>query len=95
MAIEVMPQSGVPYVNRADILKRLTRVQESLEHYDAAIELEPDNPYFLRCRAHLLHELGRFEDAVADYDIALEIQPEFGRTHEDRRRALAQLPPVE
>ena len=48
-------------------------------HYDAAVQLAPNDAYAAACRADLLTDVGRYSDALAEYERAIanrsEVEP--------------------
>ena len=44
-------------------------------HYDAAVQLAPNDAYAAACRADLLTDVGRYSDALAEYNRALQLDP--------------------
>ena len=69
------PGSLMAHFNLANELMRDGSYQESLTHYDRAVEIDPTF-FEARCnRADLLAHLGELPAAAADYKQALEIEP--------------------
>lgn len=62
--------------DRAVCIFQLGRKKEALEQLDAAVELEPDNPYRYASRAWIRAALKDVDGAIADYRKALEIDPD-------------------
>jgi tetratricopeptide (TPR) repeat protein len=84
--------SGQP--NRADVeinlgaaLSASGRVEEAAKHYQAGIQLKPDQPEGRYNLANALAALGRRDEAVAHYREVLRLQPD----NADARNQLQQL----
>lgn len=59
--------------SRALVYVNLGRIGEALDDINIALELEPDEHYFLDTRAYTYYKGGRYEEAKADYERALEL----------------------
>jgi tetratricopeptide (TPR) repeat protein len=59
----------------------LGRLDESIGHYDAAVQLAPDDAYAIASRADLLTDLGRYVDANDDYNRAIDIDPQSSHAY--------------
>lgn len=59
----------------ADILARMEKTDEALEHVNKAVELNPNAalPYVLRARIHIVRK--EFQDALQDLDLAVAANP--------------------
>ena len=62
--------------DRAVCLFQLGRKKEALEQLDAAVALEPDNPYRYSSRAWIRAALKDVDGAIADYRKALDLDPD-------------------
>lgn len=58
-------------------LTELGRLEEALEAYDRAIQLQPDYAWAWARRARTLRLLERYEEALACYDRALTLDPNY------------------
>lgn len=56
-----------------DVYKRMERYEEAVAEYSRALELWPQNPYYLRKRGDVYRKMGRTSDAESDYDLALAL----------------------
>ncbi|GAB3408863.1 tetratricopeptide repeat protein [Flindersiella endophytica] len=74
-ALELEPESAVAWLNKADALRQLDRLDEALPCYDRAIELEPDAPNQWTRKSFALHALGRHKEALVCVEHALETDP--------------------
>ena len=67
------------------------RLDEAMVHYQAALQIDPDDAD-PRCNlANILATRGRFDEAVAHYRKALAAQPDFAKAHCDLGALLARL----
>ncbi len=55
--------------------------KSSMEDFDKAVELEPENAYRYACRAFIKDKLGNLDGAYDDYSKSLELDPENQVTH--------------
>jgi serine/threonine protein kinase len=65
--------------------------EKTLNSYDLALKIHPDNPTTWRCRGYTLDALGRYEEAISSYDRALKIKPDNFYTWYFRGSALDAL----
>ncbi|MFY0644257.1 MAG: tetratricopeptide repeat protein [Bacteroidia bacterium] len=70
-----LPEAASFY-NERGVCKFNLRFKHSLDDFDKAISLEPENPYYWACRAYVRDKLGKTEEAVADYQKAHDLDPE-------------------
>ena len=64
------------FYNERGVCKFNLRFKHSMDDFEKAVELEPENPYFWSCRAYVKDKLGDTEGAVRDYEKAHELDPE-------------------
>ena len=74
--------------NRANALQRLSRTEEAVTSYDAALRLREDFAECWNNRGIALLELKRFEAALASCDAALAHRPQYPRALNNRGMAL-------
>ncbi len=73
------------------VLASQGRIEEAKTHYQAALEIDPQD-VDPRCNlAKLLATEGRFDEALACYQKALEVQPDFARPQSDLGDLLVHL----
>ena len=65
--------------------------EKAIAEYNAALDLEPDDPATLTNRGAALDSLGRHEEALADHNRSLELRPDDPDTLNNRGGALAKL----
>ncbi len=58
------------------VAKKLTQYDQALEHFDAALYLEPDNADILVNRAQTFETVGNIASAKKDLQTALSVQPD-------------------
>src|SRR5262245_22284690 len=63
----------------------------AVEKIDAALNINPSNPYAYNNRAVVLQELARFEAAVESCDRATALKPDYAEAHYNRGNALRSL----
>lgn len=61
-------ESGIDLENR-------NKLEEAMEEYDAALEIEPKETFFLYKKAHIFEKQGKLEDAMKTINKAIEIEP--------------------
>jgi protein O-GlcNAc transferase len=79
------------YINRANLLKRVGRVQEAVEDYQLALDL---NPYHLDCLnsfATLLGANGQVDQAMELFDRALAVEPRYPKALNNKGLLLGQI----
>lgn len=63
------------------------KLDEGLEEFSTALQLDPNNPEIHFSMAFLLEQMGRRKQAITHYREALRFQPDF----EEARKRLASL----
>src|SRR4029079_11655735 len=61
-------------------------------HYDAAVQLAPDDAYAIASRADLMTDLGRYAEAVNEYERAIQIDPSSAHAFRGSAWLLATCP---
>ncbi len=94
-AIEIDPNDGHAYVDRADTLANVNRLEEAQRDCNRAIELDSNltDAYLVRGRALFLNKA--FAAALSDFDHALELDPTSANALRYRGRILAALGQIE
>lgn len=64
-------------VKRASIHIQMDRIEECFKDFQAAIDLDADNPDVYYHRGQMYTLLMRFDEAVADFDRTIELRPNF------------------
>jgi tetratricopeptide (TPR) repeat protein len=73
---EILQQSDVTdIIDLADDKFKRGKFSEAIRHYDAALELVPDNFRALHNKGLALFALNKFEKAIECYDHALKVSP--------------------
>jgi tetratricopeptide (TPR) repeat protein len=85
--VEENPEDANLRASLAGALGALGRLDESLEHIDKAIEMDPINPEAYHNRGVIYERKGRVERAVKEYETALRYNPQY----EPSRQALVRL----
>jgi tetratricopeptide (TPR) repeat protein len=67
-------------------------VDQAIAHYDASVQLAPNDAYAAACRADLLTDIGRYTEAEAEYERAIEIDPSLSQAHGGSAWLLATCP---
>ena len=70
-------QLGVDYSEQGDY-------QKSIEQFDEAIRLDPQDFKSYVARGWVNDELDQYERAIRDYDEAIRLEPRFGGTYRQR-----------
>ena len=63
------------WYDKGIILQSQNRVEDALDAYDKAIEIEPDNEYAWYNKGHVLEDLMEFDDAIDAYIEVTRINP--------------------
>ena len=61
--------------------------ENSLKHFNCALELSPDSAIIYSCRAGMYQEFGELDLALADADHALELDASCSHAHMVRGRS--------
>ncbi|MFQ5881783.1 MAG: tetratricopeptide repeat protein [Candidatus Methylomirabilales bacterium] len=69
------PSPGV-HRERAQLYERLGKIEESIQEYQGALTLSPDDPALHKALALLFEKGGRFDEAIASYERYLQLEPE-------------------
>ncbi|HEY5124360.1 MAG TPA: tetratricopeptide repeat protein, partial [Ignavibacteria bacterium] len=73
-AIQMKPQKGSAYFNRAITLSSLNRNEEAIKDYTLALVYAPQNAIeILTNRSNLFLILGRYKEAIADFDYLISV----------------------
>jgi tetratricopeptide (TPR) repeat protein len=70
----------------------LGRLEEAVDHYDAAIQLAPKDAYAIACRADLFTDMGRYHEAGRQYEQAIRIDPRSAEAQRGLAWLLATCP---
>lgn len=79
------------YVLRAHAFERLGRRAEALSDFNAAIDLERDNPLSWAERGAFLVKDTKFPEAISDLSRALELDPHDAKSYASRAQAYRKL----
>jgi tetratricopeptide (TPR) repeat protein len=83
-AVQLAPETAIPYFNRAEVLARMGQRDRAIEDYNAAVRLDPRLAPAYAASARLLDESGQRERAIRDYDMALLLDPKEVALYYDR-----------
>ncbi len=73
-AIQLKPQKGSAYFNRALTLSSLNRNEEAIKDYNLALTYQPQNAFqIITNRYTLLLSTGRFKEAIQDLDYLISV----------------------
>jgi Tfp pilus assembly protein PilF len=85
--IKLDPENAATYYNnRAMALLMAGKAAQGLSDVQKALELQPDQPFFLDTRGHIFEQLGRRKEAIADYRRALLKMPQLRESEEALKR---------
>jgi len=76
LSIELEPDRAA-YNNLGNALQKQGKLEEAIESYRKAIEIQPDYIYAHNGLGNVLREQGKFGEAIEAYRKAIEIQPDF------------------
>jgi tetratricopeptide (TPR) repeat protein len=74
-AIE-LGELGGPHITLGIILARRKEYAEAMEHFRAAVEIEPDNAWAHHCVAVTLAKMGKLDEAIVEHRRAVELDPD-------------------
>ena len=77
----VKHEEALDYFNRGVDLYNNGQVEEAIEHYQKALELDPDFAYGHRTLGTAFKEQGRLEEAIEQYHEAVRANPKFSDLH--------------
>lgn len=78
--IDIDPDSAEAHYNLAKLLLPGDS-QKALDHFNAALEIDPQHVSAYQWRANLLARLGQTQEALADYRMALKFEPDTAEAH--------------
>ena len=91
-SLRLNPLQPAAHANVGGALLQLQRASEALEHFDRALELQPDaTAATLYGRGSALLQLARFTEALAQFDRALHLAPQLVPTLIGRAQAMQSL----
>ena len=79
--VEALPENARAQYSLGDALRRTGRPREGLEHYDRALELDPEEAFYPLNPGVLALELGDPERAVSYLDRAVRLKPDWALAH--------------
>ena len=80
------------YMRRGFIYKLfLKQPEKTFEEYSRALEVEPDNKFFLRSRINISEELGNFPAMIKDLSRLIVLEPTDYRNYVDRAKIYFKL----
>jgi tetratricopeptide (TPR) repeat protein len=79
------------YSRRAEILKKVGKLDASIKDYTEAIRLVPTFPYHRSNRGNVYAEQKEYQRAIADFTEAIKIDPANRYFYEDRAKAYRAL----
>ena len=75
--IESQPSNSFLYSKLGQVFAKLQNWQKAIEHYQKAIDLNIDSPFWMyKILGDALKEEKKFDEAVANYEKAIEINNE-------------------
>ena len=90
-AIRINNQDASLYLNLANGLKQVQRIDDALASYDKAIDIKPDYAIAFNNRGNTLKDLKRFEEALTSYDKAIISKPDYANAFNNRGVTFQQL----
>ena len=82
------PGSWMAHNNLGNVLRDQGRVVEAIEHYQKALDLQPDYAMAHNNLGNALLDQGKVVEAVAHFRKALDIQPAYAEAHNNLGNAL-------
>ncbi|MEX1026601.1 MAG: tetratricopeptide repeat protein [Candidatus Paceibacterota bacterium] len=74
-AADRLSEDSSAVVTLGIVLRENKQLEQALERFNRAIELDPDNNEAYHCRGNVYWDQGRHSDAIADYTKALKLNP--------------------
>ncbi|OCR00318.1 hypothetical protein BCD67_25295 [Oscillatoriales cyanobacterium USR001] len=90
-AIQLNPNYGAAYLNRAETLLNSGDSKGALEDLNQALRISPNNVEALLIRGSARHELGDYQGATDDWNQVVRINPRYATDYSTRGRARASL----
>jgi protein O-mannosyl-transferase len=84
------PQSLVAQNNLAKVLVDTGRVPEGIEHYEAALRIDPRNPGAHANLGNVLIQSGRLAEGIAQEEAVLRLKPDYANAHRNLGNAYLQ-----
>lgn len=75
------PSLSGPLINQALIYMRKEKPDDALDTLNAALKVNPRNPYAWNLRGVLLRQQGKFKEARAAYEQAIGFDPQYAKAH--------------
>jgi len=75
------PNLSGPLINQALIYMRKEKPDDALDALNAALKVNPRNPYAWNLRGVLLRQQGKFKEARAAYEQAIGFDPQYAKAH--------------
>jgi tetratricopeptide (TPR) repeat protein len=75
---------ALAYAIRGNTLFEHRNIDKSIEAYNKALELEPDNVLYLNARGWAYERRGKDDEAIADYNLALQKRPNYAVVYRNR-----------
>jgi len=91
-AIENDNEFATAHVGLGRVCHMLGRWDEAIEHFTAAIHVEPTNPGIVCSRGDLQADMGHYGEALADYARTIELDFEFAHAYRNGAWLLATCP---
>ncbi len=85
------PSCAEGWVGKGIVFQELGEMQQSLNCYNHALNLEPDNYYAHINRAGLHHKQRRLPEALSDYTKAIELSPTAPEPYAERAAVYSDL----
>jgi tetratricopeptide (TPR) repeat protein len=82
---------SVLHDNRAQLLVRLGRLEEAVESYGRAVDIDPNDPEYRLERAGICRRLGAYDQAYADYTDAIRLSPPYPEAYYRRAELALEL----
>lgn len=73
---------------KGSVLVDLGQLEEGLEEYDRAIDLDPGNHYFYKEKGDVLLGINHLSEALLAYNKAIHLKPDFELAKECREKVL-------
>ena len=75
---------ALAYAIRGNTLFEHRNIDKSIDAYNKALELDPDNVLYLNARGWAYERRGKDDEAIADYDLALQKRPSYAVVYRNR-----------
>jgi Tfp pilus assembly protein PilF len=90
-ALQVTKNNDIAHNNLASVLLEEGKIEEAIEHYNAAIDIKSNDAYTYFNRGFAYFKIGQYQRAIVDYNEAIRQKTDFAEAYNGRGDAYAKL----